>query len=151
MKKLPVWALTGLALVIPVKGVWTEEAPTPTSTRDINADKATMFNLRVDVNKDTAALKADSKEVAARRAIVRTDLKAYNDAVNASGKDSPQAKAAEATLNKAQIALHKELGNMWADSHDLRKDSRALAQAEIDLKQNNDPRIVSSRGTTILQ
>src|SRR5258706_414642 len=135
-KKTLVGMLTALTLTVRVKSVRTEEASPPSSAQDISADEATMLKLRAGIDKDTADMMADSKEVTADRAAVRTNLKAYNDAVSQFGKDSPQAKAAEATLDKAHIALHKELSDLRTDSRDLRKDRKELAKIKADLAKD---------------
>jgi hypothetical protein len=92
---------------------------------DVPYYKQDVQRDRFDLKKDGTDLKADRKELKSDRAALRKAVDAYAAARKKYGKDSPQAETAEASLDGAQIALHKALGDfrqyLW-DSHKGRRD-----------------------------
>jgi len=81
-------------------------------------------------------VQSDKTEIRQDRATLRTDRDAYQDAVQKFGRDSTQAKTAEQSLDNAQIALHKEIGDFRQDEWDVHKDRRDLAMDRRDVTQD---------------
>ncbi len=116
---------------------------------DIVLDERQMAELKLQLDKDAIDQKTDSLEAAKDRAFVRSARDDYRKAVEKYGQDSPQAKAAEAAEDHAQLALHRELGDLrflaeqesrdrkdWTRGHDILRDERAMAKLRDDIKND---------------
>jgi len=100
---------------------------------DIDADK-------FDVNKDLAQTGNDRPEVQQDRAALRNKRDAFEDAKTRFGENSPECQAAKADLDRSQMILHRDVGDLPADQRakyaDLRKDFQDIRQDRQDIRQD---------------
>jgi len=106
--------------------------------KDLTTDKVDIKQDVYDLHKDVKDLKEDRAEIKTDRETLRTDLSAYKDAVETFGRNSSQAKAAEANVDAAQVALHQQMGDFRQESWGAYKDRRDLVKDVRDFRNDRD-------------
>ena len=109
-----------------------------TDAKNIQADRKDLVkdqgqairSDQYDLSKDVQDLKDDKSAVRTDRSTLRDSQQAYQDAVKAYGTNSTQALTAKGTMDKAQMVLHEDLGDIHKEAKDIRVDRRQLAGLE---------------------